>query len=93
MFTAADQRYWPTLPGGFYAGYLPLEPGTYSVEVTGVDQQDCDPDTGNLWDGIIVKEKRRTLVVMNSFGSVSRFRVKEAVNEEEKGGGDEDEND
>ena len=90
--TDADLRYWPTVPGGFYVGYLPLEPGSYSVEVTGVDQSSCDPGTGNLWDGIVVNEKRRTLVVVNSFGSVSKFRIKETGNEEDKGGGDEDEN-
>ncbi|MBN2184526.1 MAG: tetratricopeptide repeat protein [Candidatus Krumholzibacteriota bacterium] len=89
--TAADVRYWPTLPGGFYVGYFPLEPGSYSVEVTGVNRSGADPDTGNQWDGIEVKENRRTLVVMNSFGSVSRLRVRETVSEEEEGGGDEEE--
>ncbi len=82
--TDADLRYWVTVPGAFHVAYMPVMPGSYSIAVSGVDQKWCYPGTGDLWEGIEVKDITRTLLVMNSFGSVSAVRIKEPVVGEEQ---------
>lgn len=68
----ADVRYWPTMPGYIYVGYLPVDPGCYSLELEseGKKGQLVKKATGN-WEKIVVEEGKRTMVVVTSFGTAS----------------------
>ena len=70
--TDADIRYWPTMPGYVYIGYMPVPPGEYSIVVEGLDASDRVLGAlSRTHNGIKVSEGRRTLVVLTSFGTVS----------------------
>lgn len=66
--TEADVRYWVTLPGYFYIGYVPLEPGTYDMSVSAFDQRFRPASHfAASWTGIEVKENHRALVLSSGY--------------------------
>ena len=66
--TDADIRYWVTLPGYFYIGYVPLDPGTYSMSVAAFDQKSRPAaHFSKSWAGIEVKENHRALVLSSGY--------------------------
>jgi tetratricopeptide (TPR) repeat protein len=68
----ADIRYWPTIPGYIYIGYVPVPAGSYSIEVEGLSNKDKPIEAfTRTHSGIGVAEGKRTLVVLTSFGTVS----------------------
>ncbi|MCG7852452.1 MAG: tetratricopeptide repeat protein [Methanosarcinaceae archaeon] len=70
--TDADIRYWPTLPGYIYVGYVPVPAGNYSIEVEGLGNSNKLIEAfSREYDGIEVVDGKRTLVVITSFGTVS----------------------
>ncbi len=91
--TDADTRYWATIPSCFYIGHYPLSPETYSISVSDVCMGGVGASTGNRWDGIVVSENKKILLVMNSFGSMSGANVGKNDKEETEGGIDEEKDD
>ena len=70
--TDADIRFWPTMPGYFFIAYIPIEKGTYSLELNALDSDgDKLQKYFHMWDNINVKEGKRTLVVMTSYGTIT----------------------
>ncbi len=68
----ADIRFWPTMPGYIYIGYVPVPAGSYSIEIEGLSGKDKPIEAfTRKYSGIEVTEGKRTLVVLTSFGTVS----------------------
>ncbi|NIO29540.1 MAG: hypothetical protein GTO29_13415 [Candidatus Latescibacteria bacterium] len=65
--TEADLRYWTTLPGRIYAGYIPLEPGLHSIRATAYDENGVSLENyRQTWHYIPVHEGENTVLVIIS---------------------------
>jgi len=66
--TDADLRYWATMPGSFYIGYIPLKSGEYNFQVTGFDHKGREvPMYAKNWSSIIVEEGVKPMIFASGY--------------------------
>jgi tetratricopeptide (TPR) repeat protein len=78
--TDADVRYWSTMPGRFFVGYLPATSGTYGLSLRCFDKKNNELlKLSQQWPDVVVQEGQRTVLIVNSYVKAGTEQVRARI--------------